>query len=50
MSDKAFRVQCIPDSKFWGRLANSPSPKGHFPRGHDTRPSDEFFLRAIQRA
>ena len=31
MSDKAFRVQCIPDSKFWERLANSPSPNGSFP-------------------
>ena len=31
MSDTVFRVQCIPDAKFWTRLADSPAPKGPFP-------------------
>lgn len=31
MSDKVFRVQCLPDTKFWTRLADSPAPKGSFP-------------------
>lgn len=31
MADKVFRVQCIPDTKFWTRLANCPAPSGRFP-------------------
>lgn len=31
MANTVFRVQCIPDSQFWTRLADSPAPKGSFP-------------------
>jgi len=31
MADTVFRVQCIPDTKFWTRLADSTAPKGSFP-------------------
>ena len=31
MTDKAFRVQCIPDNPFWDRLANCPAPNDSFP-------------------
>jgi|GEM_PF-3452535 len=31
MADTEFRVQCIPDTTFWTRLANSPAPSGPFP-------------------
>lgn len=31
MADTEFRVQCIPDIKFWTRLSDSPAPKGSFP-------------------
>ena len=31
MANTEFRVQCIPDIKFWTRLADSPAPNGNFP-------------------
>lgn len=31
MADTEFRVQCIPDKKFWTRLAENPAPQGPFP-------------------